>query len=74
MTNVQTARAYYFADKLINLRKFIERLAYAREIYVTPQLEARAMTRPLTERTITRRVNRTVKSNGFQSKAYSTKT
>lgn len=65
MTNVQTARTYYFADKLTDLRKFIGRLAYAREIYVTTQLEARAMTQPLTERTINQRVNRTVKSDGF---------
>jgi hypothetical protein len=65
MANVQTARVYYFADKLVDLRKFIERLAYAQEIYVVTQLEARAMTRSLTERTITQRVNGTVKSDGF---------
>lgn len=43
MANAQTARVYYFGDKLIDLRKFIERLAYAREIYVASQLEARAL-------------------------------
>ena len=43
MANVQTARVYYFADKLIDLHKFIERLAYAREICVATQLEARAL-------------------------------
>jgi len=44
MLNLRTAygntQGYYFSDKLMDLSKFIERLAYTREIYVATQLEA----------------------------------